>query len=126
VAAENKQTEALAQPISTSLMQHNYQTRSQRPISVHTSRNTPLLPRVATPMTGHAASPRVLARTQNLSPRNLSKDNVWNMETSNQAITLGTDHWKNQHFANAVVHPVMGKKMEYMALMNDPDLQPLW
>jgi hypothetical protein len=25
-----------------------------------------------------------------------------------------------------VVHPVTGKQMEYMALMKDPDLQPLW
>jgi hypothetical protein len=27
---------------------------------------------------------------------------------------------------NAVVHPVTGKKKEYMALMKDPVLQPLW
>jgi hypothetical protein len=38
---------------------------------------------------GHAASPRVLARTQNISPRNLSQDDFWNMETANQAIALG-------------------------------------
>jgi hypothetical protein len=25
-----------------------------------------------------------------------------------------------------VVHPITGKQKEYMALMNDPDLQPLW
>jgi hypothetical protein len=73
-AAENKQPASLAQPILTSPMQHKYQTRSKMPISVNTARNTPLLPRVVTPMTGHAASPRVPARTQNLSPRNLSQD----------------------------------------------------
>jgi hypothetical protein len=48
------------------------------------------------------------------------------METANQAIALGTKHWKNQHFANAEVHPVMGKEMEYMAFVKNPDLQPLW
>jgi hypothetical protein len=46
------------------------------------------------------------------------------METSNMAIALGTNHWLQQHFANAVIHPVTGKQMEYMALMNDPALQP--
>jgi hypothetical protein len=48
------------------------------------------------------------------------------MENSNQAIALGTNHWTNQPFFNAVVHPITGKEMEYMALMKDPDLQPLW
>jgi hypothetical protein len=28
--------------------------------------------------------------------------------------------------SNAVVHPVMGKEMEYTALMKDLVLQPLW
>jgi hypothetical protein len=91
-----------------------------------TTSNTPLLTRVVTPMTGQAASPRVPARTQNLSPRNLSQDDFWNMETANMAISLGDNHWYQQHFANAVVHMVTGKQMEYMALMDDPDLQPLW
>jgi hypothetical protein len=77
-------------------------------------------------MTGQAASPRVPAHSQNLSPRNLSQDDFWSMETANMAIALGTNHFSQQHFANAVVHPVSGKQMEYMALMNDPDLQPLW
>jgi hypothetical protein len=61
-AAENKQPAALAQPILTSPMHHKYQTRSQRPITANTASRTPLLPRVVTPMTGQAASPRVLAR----------------------------------------------------------------
>jgi hypothetical protein len=77
-------------------------------------------------MTGHVASPRVPARAQHLSPRILSWDDLWNMETANQEIALGTNHWTNQHFSNAVVHPVTGKEMEYMALMKYPDLQPLW
>jgi hypothetical protein len=77
-------------------------------------------------MTGHAASPRVPARTQNISPRNVSQDDLWNMETANHAIALGTKYCTNQHFSNSVLHPVTGKEMEYMALMKDPDLQPLW
>jgi hypothetical protein len=77
-------------------------------------------------MMGQAASPRMPARTQNLSPRNFSLDDLWSMETANMAIALGTNHWYQQHFANALVHPVTVKKIEYMALMNDPDLQSLW
>jgi hypothetical protein len=77
-------------------------------------------------MTGQAASPRVPAQTQNLSRRNLSQDDFWNMETANQAIALGTNYWTKQHFDHALVHPMTGKQMEYMALMKEPDLQPLW
>jgi hypothetical protein len=106
-------------------MKKNYQTRSQRTTYVHTSRSMPLLPRVVTQMMGRTASPRVPARTQNLSPRNLSQDDFWKMNISNQEIALGTNYWTNLHFSNAIVHPVMGKEMEYMALMKDPDLQPL-
>jgi hypothetical protein len=75
-AAGKKQAAALAQPILTSPMQQKYHTRSQIPINVNTAINKPLLPRVVTPMTGQAASPRVPARTQNLSPRNLSQDDL--------------------------------------------------
>jgi hypothetical protein len=125
-AAENKRPAALTQPILTSPMQHKYQTRSQTTINTGAATNTPLLPRVVTPMTGQAASPRVPTRSQNLSPRNLSQNNFWNMETANMAVSLGTNHWSEQQLANTVVHPVTSKQMEYMALMNDPDLQPLW
>jgi hypothetical protein len=41
-------------------------------------------------------------------------------------IDLGTPHWFQQHFVNAVVHPVTSKQMEYTALMKNSDLQPLW
>jgi hypothetical protein len=30
-----------------------------------------------------------------------------------------------KHQANAAIHPVTGKEMEYLGLMNDPPLQPL-
>jgi hypothetical protein len=69
-AGENKHPSALAEPILTSPMHHKYQIRSHRPISANTARNTSLRPRVVTPMTGQAASPRVPSRTQNLSPKN--------------------------------------------------------
>jgi hypothetical protein len=42
------------------------------------------------------------------------------------AISLGNHHWFQQHHANAVVHPVTGKEMEYTALVKEPSLQPLW
>jgi hypothetical protein len=42
------------------------------------------------------------------------------------ALALGTHHWSQRHQANAVIHPVTGKEMEYSALIKDPRLQPLW
>jgi hypothetical protein len=126
-AVENRRPVVLTQPLLTSTMQHKYQTRSQIPIlTTTTTSNTPLLTRVVTPMTGWAASPKVPTRTQNLSPKKLSQHDFWSMETSNMDISLGANHWSQQHFANAVVHPVTGKQMEYLTLMNDPDIQPLW
>jgi hypothetical protein len=101
-AAENKQPATLVQKILTCPMKHNYQTRSQNLTNVNPSCNSPLLPRLVTPMTGRAASPRVPAQTQNLSPKNLSQNGFWNMETANQAIALGTNNWTNFHWANAI------------------------
>jgi hypothetical protein len=77
-------------------------------------------------MTRNPSPPRVPTRSQNLSPRNLSQDALCGMDTVHMAISLGNHHWSHQHQANAVVHPVTGKGMEYMALMKDPHLQPLW
>jgi hypothetical protein len=48
------------------------------------------------------------------------------MDTAHMAIALGDNHWSQQHQANAVIHPITGKEMEYMALMKDPRLKPLW
>jgi hypothetical protein len=64
-------------------------------------------------------------RSQNLSPRNLSQDDFWDIETANISIALGNHHWSQQHHANEVVHPVTGKEMEYTALIKDASLQPL-
>jgi hypothetical protein len=48
------------------------------------------------------------------------------MNTAQMAIALGDNHWSRKHLANANIHPVTGKEMEYTALMKDPQLQPIW
>jgi hypothetical protein len=48
------------------------------------------------------------------------------MDTAHMAIALGSNHWSWQHQANAVIHLITGKEMEYMALMKDPLLKPPW
>jgi hypothetical protein len=48
------------------------------------------------------------------------------MDTAHMAIALGDNHWSRQHLANAVIHPVTGKEIEYTPLMKDPQLKPLW
>jgi hypothetical protein len=113
-------------PILASPMPPQRQTRSQTTIHARDTTNVPLLPRVVTPMTSQPSPPRVTSRSQNLSPRNLSQDDFCGMDTAHMAIALGNRHWSQQHQANAVVHPITGKEMEYMALMKDPRLQPLW
>jgi hypothetical protein len=73
-AAKNKRPVILEQPILTSPMQQQYQTRSHTTINTGYTTTTPLLPRSVTPLTGRAAPLRVPTRSQNLSPRNLSQD----------------------------------------------------
>jgi hypothetical protein len=102
------------------------QTRSQTIIHAQAITNAPLLPGVVTPMTNRPVPPRVPMRSQNLSPRNLSQDDFCGMDTAHMAIALVNKHWSHQHQSNEVVHPITGKEMEYMALMKDPHLQPLW
>jgi hypothetical protein len=113
-------------PILASPMPLPRQTRSQTIIHARDIAKAPLLPRVVIPMTHTSSPPRVPTRSRNLSPRNLSQDAFCGMDTAHMAIDLGNRHWSQQHQANAVVHPVTGKEMEYMALMKDPRLQPLW
>jgi hypothetical protein len=102
------------------------QTRSQTTIHTQDINNAPLLPRVVTSRTLNPSPLRVPTRSQNLSPRNLSHNDFCGMDTSHMAIDLGNNHWSQQHLANDVIHPSTGKEMEYMALMKDPRLQPLW
>jgi hypothetical protein len=96
------------------------QTRSQTAIHTKYISNAPLPPRVVTPRTLHPSPPRVPTRSQRLSPRNLSQNDFCGMDTAHMAIALGDNHWSRQHLANAVIHPVTGKEMEYTALMKDP------
>jgi hypothetical protein len=113
-------------PILASPMPLPRQTRSQTTIHTQDITNAPSLPRVVTPRTLNPSPPRVPTRSQNLSPRNLSQNDFCDMDTAHMAISLGNNHWSHQHLANAVIHPVTGKEMEYMALMKDLRLQPLW
>jgi hypothetical protein len=102
------------------------QTRSQTTIHTQDIPTAPLPTGVVTPRTLHPSPPRVPTRSQRLSPRNLSQDDFCGMDTSHMAIALGENHWSRQHLANAVIHTVTGKEMEYTALMRDPQLKPLW
>jgi hypothetical protein len=102
------------------------QTRSQTTIHTQDIPNAPLPLRVVTPRTLHHSPPRVPTSSRRLSPRNLSQDDFCGMDTAHMAIALGNNHWSQWHHANAVIHPVTGKEMEYSSLMKDPRLQPLW
>jgi hypothetical protein len=102
------------------------QTRSQTTIHTQDIPNVPLPLRVVTPRTLRQSPPRVPTSSQRLSTRNLSQDDFCRMDSAHMAIALGHNHWSKKHQANAVIHPVTGKEMEYSALMKDPRLQPLW
>jgi hypothetical protein len=112
--------------ILNSSMPLSRQTRSQTTIHTQDISNAPLPPRVVTPRTLRPSPPRVPTRSQRLSPHNLSQDDFFGMETAHMAIALGDNRWYRHNLENAVIHPVTGKEMEYMALMKDPRLQPLW
>jgi hypothetical protein len=101
-------------------------TRSQTTLHTQDIPDVPLPPRVVTPRTLRESPPRVPTGSQGLSPRNLSQDDFCGMDSANMAISLEITHWSQRHHANAVIHPVTGKEMEYSALMKDPRLQPLW
>jgi hypothetical protein len=102
------------------------QTRSQTTIGTQKIPDVSLPPRVVTPRTLHESPPRVPTGSQRLSPRNLSQDDFCGMDSAHMAIALVNNHWSQRHQANAVIHAVTVKEMEYSALMKDPRLQPLW
>jgi hypothetical protein len=102
------------------------QTRSQTTIHTPDIPNVPLPQRVVTPRTPRHSPPRVPTGSRRLSSRNLSQDDFCGMNTARMSISLGNNHWSQRQHANAVIHPVTGKEMEYSALMKDPRLQPLW
>jgi hypothetical protein len=89
------------------------QTRSQTTIHTQDFPNVPLPPRVVTPRTLRPSPPRVPTHSQRLSPRNFIQDDVCGIDTAHVAIALGNYHWSQRHQANAVIHPVTGKEMEY-------------
>jgi hypothetical protein len=101
-------------------------TRSQTTIHTQDIPNVPLPPRVVTPRTLRESTPRVATGSQRLSPRNLSQDDFYGMDSAHMAIARGNNHWSQRHQTKSVIHPVTGKEMEYTALMKDPSLQPLW
>jgi hypothetical protein len=102
------------------------QTRSHTTIHTQDTPNVPLPPRVVAPLILRQSTPRVPTGSQRLPPRNLSQDDFCGMDSARMAISLGNNHWSQRHQANAVIHPVTGKEMEYSALMKDPRLQPIW
>jgi hypothetical protein len=102
------------------------QTRSQTTIHTQDIPNVPLPPRVVTPRSLRASPPRVPTGSQRLSPRNLSQGDFCGMDSAHMALALGNNHWSQRHHANAVIHSVTGKEMEYSALMKDIRFQPLW
>jgi hypothetical protein len=112
--------------ISTSPIPDKRQTRSQTTIHTPDIPDRPLPPRVVTPRTLHHSPQMVPNGSLELTPRNLSQDDFCEMDTAHMAIALGHNHWSQRHHANAVIHPITGKEMEYSALMKDPRLQPLW
>jgi hypothetical protein len=113
-------------PILASPMPLPRKTRSQTTIHTQDIANAPLSPRAVTTRTLDPTPPRVPTRSRRLSPRNLSQNDFCGMDTSHMAIDLGYNNCTQQHQANAAIHPNTGKEMEYMALMKDPRLQPLW
>jgi hypothetical protein len=112
--------------ISTSPIPDKRQTISQTTIHTPYIPDKPLPPRVVTPRTLHHSPPRVPNGSQELTPRNLSQDDFYVMDTAHMVIALGRNNWSQWHHANAVIHPITGKDMEYSALMKYPRLQPLW
>jgi hypothetical protein len=96
--AENKRPAVLVQPVLTSPTKHSYQKRLQTqvntiPANVSEYGDSSQLPRVVIPEKRIAAPPRVPARARNLSPRNLSQGDFWDMGSANNAIPLGDNHW---------------------------------
>jgi hypothetical protein len=75
---------------------------------------------VVTPKARSAAPPRVPAVERNLSPRNLSEDFL-DMRSANHFQSAPA-----MPMACAVVLPETGKEMEYVEILNEPTLIPLW
>jgi hypothetical protein len=131
-AAENKQPSALVQPILTSPMTHNYQTRSQQvspTLPANVSQCQPVSQLAITSEGGHTScQDGSTSEGADTGAQPFSKELVTRRLFGYgkfQAISLGTNLWTNIQLENDVVHPVTGKEMEYKTLLKDPVLQPL-
>jgi hypothetical protein len=67
----------------------------------------------------------VEARTQQLSPRDRSRDFL-DLGAANCACALVENHWPKTPMMNSVIHLVTGKEMQYKDLMKDPIFGPLF
>jgi hypothetical protein len=79
--------------ILNSPMPDRQQTRSQTKIHTPDIPDRPLPPRVVTPWTLRNSPQRVPTGTWQLSPRNLSQDDFFGMDTAHMAIALRNNHW---------------------------------
>jgi hypothetical protein len=61
---------------------------------------------------------------RNLSPRNLSQGDFWDMGSANNAIYLGNNHCNKTPMMNAVIHPASGNEIKYKDKMQHPTLGP--
>jgi hypothetical protein len=95
------------------------------PTSTHFSADTQPPPRVVTLATKRVSPPRVKARAQQVSPRNLSRDFL-ELGAANCACALGDNHLTKTSMMKSVIHPVTGKEMQYKDLMKDAILGPLF
>jgi hypothetical protein len=102
----------------------NHITRTN-PTATHFSDGRQPPPRVVTPATRGVSPPRVKARAQQLSLRNLSH-NFLDLGAANCACALGDNHWWKTPMTNSVTHPFTGKDMQYKDLMKDPIFGPLF
>jgi hypothetical protein len=98
-------------PILASTMPLPRRTRSQTTIHEQDIANALSPLRVVTPRTLNPSPPRVPTRSQRLSPRNLSQNDLCGMDTAHMDIALGDNHWSRQHQENAVIHPVTRTEM---------------
>jgi hypothetical protein len=82
----------LPNQISNSPTPDRRQTRSQTTIHTPDIPDRPLPPRIVTPRTLRHSPPRVPTGSQHLSPRNLSQDDFFGMDSAHMAMALGNNH----------------------------------
>jgi hypothetical protein len=107
-------------------VKNSYQTISNKqlnptdPSNVIESQKLPQLLRLVTPAAKSAAPPRVPSGVRNLSPRKFSED-LLGMGSTNRVISVPV-----MHIACDIISPDTGNEMEYVDMMKEPTLKPLW